>query len=114
MPIIKSAKKRAKQALVRRDRNFNVRTALKKGIRNLTDSVKAGEKKAAEGFLQKAYKVIDMATKKKILHRNTAARRKSSLAKMVSNIKEGAAKEVKEVKTPKAKAAAKPKAKAKA
>lgn len=110
MPVIKSAKKRAKQALVRRDRNFNVRTALKKGIRNLTDSVKAGNKKAAEGFLQKAYKVIDMATKKKILHRNTAARRKSSLAKMVANIK-GEAKEGAE---PKAKAAAKPKAKAKA
>ena len=104
MPVIKSAKKRAKQALVRRDRNFNVRNALKKGIRNLSDSVKAGEKKAAEGLLQKAYKVIDMAAKKKILHRNTAARRKSSLARMVAKMKTEV-KEVKEVKEAKPKAA---------
>lgn len=87
MPIIKSAKKRAKQSLVARKRNYNVRTALKKAIRNVADAVKAGKKEDATKALSTAYKVIDTADKKNILHKNTAARRKSKLAKEVSAVK---------------------------
>lgn len=83
MPIIKSAKKRVKQTIKRRDRNYLTRTALKKSIRSVTDLVKTGKKPDAEKALQKAYKTIDTATKKNILHPNTAARRKSSLAKQI-------------------------------
>ncbi len=84
MPIIKSAKKRAKQALMRRDRNYSTRTAVRKTLREFTDLVNAGKKADAEKMLPKVYKVIDMATKKNVLHKNTAARRKSGLAKMVA------------------------------
>jgi len=83
MPIIKSAKKKAKQAIVHRDRNYLTRIALKKAIRGFTDAVKAGKKTDAEKLLPATYKIIDMAAKKKVLEPNTAARRKSLLSKMV-------------------------------
>lgn len=86
MPIIKQAVKRVRQSETRRKRNYNVRTALKKSLRGAADAVKAGDKKEATSALQKAYKVIDMATKKRVLHKNTAARRKSSLSKAVSKL----------------------------
>lgn len=84
MPIIKSAKKKARQALVRRDRNYLTRTALKKAIRALEDAVKSGKKSESEKALTAAYKIIDTAAKKKILEKRTADRRKSMLAKKVA------------------------------
>ncbi len=85
MPIIKSAKKRAQQSLVRQARNYNVRTALRKGIREVMDTAKTGDKTAAEKLLPQAYKLIDTAAKKHVLARNTADRRKSLLARTVAN-----------------------------
>ena len=84
MPIIKSAKKRVKQTAVRQARNYNTRTAMKKAIREVEEAVKAGKKAEAEKLLVAAYKIIDTADKKNILQSNTAARRKSKLARMVS------------------------------
>ncbi len=82
MPIIKSAKKRVKQSAVRQDRNYSTRIALKKAIRHVSDAVKDG--KGAEKALSAAYKIIDTATKKNILQKNTASRRKSMLAKLIA------------------------------
>lgn len=84
MPIIKSAKKRAKQSLVRQARNYNVRTALKKAIREVMDAVKGGDKSNAEKLVKDAYKKIDTAAKKHVLSKNTAARRKSLIARTVA------------------------------
>ncbi len=97
MPIIKSAKKRASQALVRQARNYNTRTAVRKSIRAIADSVKAGDKENAEKGLAKAYRLIDTATKKNVLHKNTAARRKALVARLVAKV------ELKEAKEKKAK-----------
>ncbi len=88
MPIIKQAKKRVKQAAVRQERNYSVRNSVRKAIRTVSDAVKAGKKTEAEKGLGLAYKVIDTATKKHVLHKNTASRRKSSLAKMVGGLEE--------------------------
>lgn len=86
MPIIKSAKKRASQALVRQARNYNTRTAVRKSIRAVADSVKAGDKSGAEKLVAKAYQLIDVASKKNVLHKNTAARRKALVARMVAGV----------------------------
>jgi small subunit ribosomal protein S20 len=88
MPIIKSAIKRVKQTKVRQERNYNVRTATRKAIRFVTEAIKAGDKKAASAALQTAQSQIDIATKKGIMHKNTAARRKSLLSRNVAGIKE--------------------------
>ncbi|MBT4384167.1 30S ribosomal protein S20 [Candidatus Peregrinibacteria bacterium] len=86
MPILKSAKKRVLQTKVRQARNYNTRTALRKAIRAVLDAVDASDSAAAEKALQVAFKAIDTAEKKNILHKNTAARRKSSLARSVAAI----------------------------
>ncbi len=87
MPIIKSAKKAAKQAITRRDRNYLTRTALRKALRSFSDAIKAGKKSEAEKLLAPAYKIIDTAAKKKVIEKNTAARRKSLLARKIAALK---------------------------
>lgn len=74
MPIIKSAIKRAKQALVHKERNV----ATKKDIKA---AVKAFEAAPTASTLSKAHSAIDTAVKKNILEKRTAARRKSALSK---------------------------------
>lgn len=74
MPLIKSAIKRAKQALVHKERN----TAVKKDVKA---AVKAFEAKPTAASLSSAQSAIDTAVKKNILEKRTAARRKSALSR---------------------------------
>jgi len=51
-------------------------------VRNLVvETLKPGDAKEIAKALQQAYKVIDMAVSKGVLHKNAGARRKSRLAK---------------------------------
>jgi small subunit ribosomal protein S20 len=84
MPIIKSAIKRAKQALVRRSRNLQVKRAVKQDITALHASLTEGDAKLTQVKLSEAYSEIDRAVKKHTIHKNTAARRKSALAHAVA------------------------------
>ncbi|HVQ43672.1 MAG TPA: 30S ribosomal protein S20 [Candidatus Saccharimonadia bacterium] len=100
MPIIKSAIKRAKQALVRRSRNLQVKRAVKQDISALQAALGGGDTKLIETSLAAAYSEIDRAVKKHTIHKNTAARRKSSLAHAVAQAS-GAEKAPVEAKTTK-------------
>jgi len=84
MPIIKSAIKRAKQALVRRSRNLQVKRAVKQDTQALQAAITAGDAAAMTEQLSAAYSEIDRAVKKGALHKNTAARRKSRLSAQVA------------------------------
>ncbi len=86
MPLIKSAIKRMKQSRVRQKRNEGTKIGYKKAMRAVVDSVKDKKPKEAKEALKKAYKVIDTATKKNILHKNNAARKKSRMSKLVNSI----------------------------
>ena len=79
MPNIKSAKKRVKVNAVKAARNKAARSALRTEIKNANAAIVAGENK--EEALKAAVKKIDQAAAKGLLHKNTAARRKSALAK---------------------------------
>lgn len=83
MPIIRSAKKAARQSIVRHERNKETLSKMKTYIKKVLDTVKAGKKEEAEKFLHMAYSVIDKALKKHVIHKNNAARKKSRLAKAV-------------------------------
>lgn len=85
MPIIKSAIKRARQAEVRHKRLVPYKTNMKTMIRKVQEAAKAGADTAAP--LSAAFKAIDTAAKKKIIHRNTADRRKAMLARVVAKKK---------------------------
>ncbi|TAK48121.1 MAG: 30S ribosomal protein S20 [Betaproteobacteria bacterium] len=80
MANIKSARKRARQALKRNSRNFSLRTAARTAIKNVRKAIAAGDKSAAAAALDKSRSVIDSVAAKGVLHRNAAARHKSRLA----------------------------------
>lgn len=84
MPIIKSAIKRAKQNIVRNTRLQPYKTQLKTYIRKFTDLVKAGNMDEAAKLLPKVQKAIDTAMKKKLIHKNNAAHKKSNMARMLA------------------------------
>ena len=107
MPIIKSAVKRMKQTVKRRERNV----ATKRDIKN---AVKSFLEKPTAAGLSAAQSEIDTAVKKKLISKNTAARRKANLAKVAkeAGVKlETTAKKAPAAKKPAAKAETKPAAK---
>lgn len=85
MPNIKSAQKRVKVSERNRLRNLAIKSALKTSVKKVYESIKkdAGEEKIKEA-VSKAYKVIDKAVSKGVIHKNTAARRKSRLTRHVN------------------------------
>jgi len=80
MANIKSARKRARQAVVRRSHNVGLRTAARSAIKEVRKAIAAGDKKAAAAALVKSQATIDRVAGKGILHSNAAARQKSRLA----------------------------------
>jgi small subunit ribosomal protein S20 len=80
MANIKSARKRARQALKRHSHNFSLRTAVRTAIKKVKKAIAAGDKTAAAAALDASRSVIDRVAAKKVLHRNAAARQKSRLA----------------------------------
>ena len=84
MANIKSARKRATQAIERRERNMSLRTAIK----NAKKAVAAGDKVAAEKALHASQRVIDRVVAKGVLHRNAGDRHKSRLAQSLKSIKQ--------------------------
>ena len=91
MPHSKSAKKRHRQSLERRDRNRAVKRELKTRVRKVVDAVAAGKADDAQGALQVASQKLDRAAAHKIIHRNAAARTKSRLAARIKTLKTAAA-----------------------
>lgn len=85
MANIKSAKKRAKQAEVKRQRNLARKTALKTAIKKVLVSLERGDDLATtRELLQQAESKIAQARGKGLLHAGTASRKISRLAKKVS------------------------------
>ena len=87
MPHSKSAKKRHRQSLERRDRNRAVKRELKTRVRKVVEAVEAGKADDAQGALRVAAQKLDRAAAHKIIHRNAAARTKSRLATRVKKLK---------------------------
>lgn len=87
MPNLKASIKDVKKTAKRKDENLRFKSAMKKVIKELKEAAtQKADKKKLEELLQKSYKSIDKNVKKKTIHRNNAARKKSKLAKMVANV----------------------------
>ena len=84
MANIKSAKKRVITSQVRADRNKAIKSKVKTYIKKVDAAVAAGDKAAAEAALPVAIAEISKAASKGIFHKNTAARKKSLLAKKLN------------------------------
>lgn len=80
MPNIKSAKKRVPVSKVNNERNKMAKSALKTTLKKFEAAVAEGNKEQADSAYTAAVKSIDQAVKKGIIHKNNAARKKSSIA----------------------------------
>lgn len=83
MANIKSAKKRNRQNVGRTARNRITRTNLRNAVKKVLSSVKSGE--GAQESLREAHSVLAKAASKGVLHKNTASRKASRLARRVNH-----------------------------
>ena len=83
MANIKSAIKRAKQNVKRRQHNASARSMYRTYVKNVLKAVDTGNKEDALAAFAKAQPVIDKATAKGLIHKNKAARVKSRLSAKV-------------------------------
>ena len=86
MANIKSQIKRNKQNEKRAERNKAVRTALKTSTKKIRTAVDAGDAEEAQTRQRETARSLDKAVAKGIVHKRTAARRKSRLAKAVGSV----------------------------
>lgn len=79
MPNIKSAKKRVLTSKAAYEKNKADKSELKTIIKKFESAVAGGSHEEADAAYKTAVKTVDQAVKKGILHKNTAARKKSSM-----------------------------------
>jgi small subunit ribosomal protein S20 len=83
MPHTKSAKKRMRTSAERRERNRNVKKGLKAQHKSFETALKAGDAGKLKEQTNLSAKLIDQAAAKGVIHKNTAARKKSRLARLL-------------------------------
>lgn len=83
MANTQQAKKRARQALKRRDMNFALRTEFRTAVKKVLKAVASGDKKEAQAQFISSQSTIDKIARKGIFHKNKAARHKSRLSAKV-------------------------------
>lgn len=79
MPNIKSAKKRVELSKVAYEKNKADKSELKTTLKKFDAAVVGGDRTAAEAAYKQAVKSVDQAVVKGLLHKNNAARKKSSM-----------------------------------
>ena len=84
MPNIKSAMKRVQLSRLANEKNKQEKSALKTAIKKFETAVASGNKAEADSAYTAAIQSIDKAVTKGILHKNTAARKKSNITKKLN------------------------------
>ncbi|GAX62725.1 30S ribosomal protein S20 [Candidatus Scalindua japonica] len=87
MPTRKSAKKTIRQDAVRRIRNRSDKSALRTQIKKFVSATKNHDFDEAGKHLSLAAKKLDKIAAKNIIHKKTASRKKSRLAKFLNKHK---------------------------
>jgi small subunit ribosomal protein S20 len=83
MANTKSAKKAARQTVRRTELNKARRSRLRTSVRKVEEAIASGNKEAAQAALKEAEPVIARTAQKGIVHRKSASRKVSRLAKRV-------------------------------
>ena len=86
MPNIKSAKKRVLVTEKKTIRNRVIKTQVKHAVKKFLAAVAEGDKEAAAKMFPSTCSVIDGAVAKGVLKKNTAANKKSGLAKKLNEM----------------------------
>ncbi|HHU81844.1 MAG TPA: 30S ribosomal protein S20 [Firmicutes bacterium] len=90
MPNIKSAEKRMKTSAFQRLRNRSRRSALRTAVKKFEKSLDTGVEKAEE-LLAATMKELDQAAAAGVIHKNTAARKKSRLMRKINALNQAEA-----------------------
>jgi len=85
VPLTSSAKKALKQDRARREINDLTRHKIKSAVKAARLAIAAGDKDA-NTKLDAAYRELDVASKKNVIHKNRAARLKSRLTKKMAKV----------------------------
>ena len=78
-----SAKKRAKTAEIRRQRNASQRSMMRTYVKQLIAAIASGDKENAQAAYKKVVPVLDKSATKGLISKNKAARHKSRLNKQI-------------------------------
>ncbi|MEX2114508.1 MAG: 30S ribosomal protein S20 [Pirellulales bacterium] len=87
MPNSKSAAKRYRQSLVRRDRNRARKSKIKTQVRKVREAIAAGDVEKAEVEFRATAKTVDQAAAGGVVHTNLAGRLKSRLSAAIKAAK---------------------------
>ena len=79
MPNIKSSKKDVLSSKIAYEKNKANKSELKTNLKKFDAALVAGDKAVAEAAYKQAIKAVDQAVVKGLLHKNNAARKKSSM-----------------------------------
>ena len=85
MANTRSAIKRMKQSEQRRQRNRAARSTIRSSVKAARTAV-AGKSSDARAAVQEAIRTLDRAVTRGVMHRNTAARKKSALARKLNTL----------------------------
>lgn len=88
MANIKSAQKRALIAEENRQRNVAWKSSIKTAIKKALEAAKNSDE-TVNDKLSAVYKLYDKAVSKGIVHKNTAARKKSRLTRNINKLSSG-------------------------
>ena len=86
MPNIKSSKKDVISSKIAYEKNKAEKTALKTAVKKFDAALAEGNRAAAEEAYKVAVKKVDRAALHGILHKNTAARKKSSMTLQLNKL----------------------------
>lgn len=84
MPHTSSAKKRLRQTIKRRLRNRSAKKTIKLQVRKVLEPAKDVSLDQLRQDLKVAIKKLDKAAARRVIHPNTAARKKSQLARRIN------------------------------
>lgn len=87
MANIKSAKKRAKQNVVRNARNTAQRSMLRTSVKKVLKAIEANDAAGAQAAFAIAQPILDRFSARGLIHKNKAARHKSRLTARIKAIK---------------------------
>jgi small subunit ribosomal protein S20 len=83
MANTKSAKKAARQTVRRTEMNKGRRSRFRSSVRKVEEAIASGNQEAARAALKEAEPILVRTAQKGVLHRKTASRKVSRLAKRV-------------------------------
>ena len=86
MSITRGAKKAHRSSERKREFNLRRKDKVSRVVKSLKKLILSGKKKEAEAMMRKVQSALDKAVKGKTLKKNTAARKKSRLSKLVKKL----------------------------